>query len=166
MAPSEDPRNWRSMLKDTVDLETVSGGKPAQPQAIPKAHVTFIIDCARGKQLSLAAPPVPPQVPTPRKSPVTPSMKTYIVFCRENQAPTTQGIPLERWHSAQAKNTLVPCPGAQAPTSHPASLCSPQELPRAKRSPQKVRAAASSPWGAVKGSLKKALSSCVCGQAD
>ncbi|XP_005409910.1 PREDICTED: uncharacterized protein C1orf64 homolog [Chinchilla lanigera] len=166
MAPSEDPRDWRTTLKDTVGLETISGGKPARPQAVPMAHVTFVIDCARGRQLSLAAPPAPPQVPSPSQGPVTPAVKTYIVFCGDNQAPTTQGIPLEGPCSAQAKDTLSPCAGAKAPTSRPTSLSSPQELPRAKGAPRKVEAAASSPWGAVKGSLKKALSSCVCGQAD
>ncbi|KAM6174123.1 steroid receptor-associated and regulated protein [Erethizon dorsatum] len=165
MAPSEDPRDWTATLKDTLGLETISGGKLARPQAVPMVHVTFIIDCARGKQLSLAGPPVPPQVPSASQGPITPSVKTYIVFCGENQATTTQGIPLEGQCSAQAKDTLPPCPGAQAPTSRPTSLSSSQEVPKAKGSPRKVGAAASSPWGAVKGSLK-ALSSCVCGQAD
>uniref|UniRef100_A0A286XSR3 Steroid receptor associated and regulated protein n=1 Tax=Cavia porcellus TaxID=10141 RepID=A0A286XSR3_CAVPO len=140
-----------------------SGGKPARPQTLPTAHVTFIIDCTRGKQLTLAAPPAPPQVPSrsqgPSQGPVTPSVKTYIVFCGKNQPPTTQGISLEGRCAAWAQDTLPPCP------SRTTSLSSPQEVPKAKGNPWRAGAVASSPWGAVKGSLK-ALSFCVCGQAD
>ncbi|XP_015340370.1 steroid receptor-associated and regulated protein [Marmota marmota marmota] len=168
MAPSEDSRDCRTSLKDT-GLETSSGGKWARcHKAIPTAHMTFVIDCVRGKQLSLAAPPVLPQVPSPSQGPVTLPMKTYIVFCGENQPQSTLDIPLGGGCLAQAKDALPPHPprrGAVDPSSLPDSPPCPQGAPKAKGRPLKTGPARSSTWGTVKGSLK-ALSSCVCGQTD
>ncbi|XP_027807662.1 LOW QUALITY PROTEIN: steroid receptor-associated and regulated protein [Marmota flaviventris] len=168
MAPSEDSRDCRTSLKDT-GLETSSGGKRARcHKAIPTAHMTFVIDCVRGKQLSLAAPPVLPQVPSPSQGPVTLPMKTYIVFCGENQPQSALDIPLGGGCLAQAKDALPPRPprrGAVDPSSPPDSPPCPQGTPKAKGRPLKIGPARSSTWGTVKGSLK-ALSSCVCGQTD
>ncbi|XP_033623721.1 steroid receptor-associated and regulated protein isoform X2 [Fukomys damarensis] len=145
--------------------EYSAGGKPAHPPAIPTAHVTFIIDCARGKQLSLAAPPLVPQAPSPGQGPITPSVKTYIVFCGGNWALATQGTLLDGQNFAQAKDTPKPCSRAEAPASCPASPSRPQGAPKAKENPWKGGPSTSSSWGAIKGSLK-ALSSCICGQAS
>ncbi|XP_005318099.2 steroid receptor-associated and regulated protein [Ictidomys tridecemlineatus] len=165
MAPSEDVRDWRTSLKDT-GLETSSGGKRARcHKAIPTAHMTFVIDCVRGKQLSLAAPRVPPQVPSPSQGPVTVPMKTYIVFCGENQPRSALDIPWGGGCLAQAKDALPPRRGAVDPASLPDSPPCPQGAPKAKGRPLKTGPARSSTWGTVKGSLK-ALSSCVCGQTD
>ncbi|KAF3830435.1 hypothetical protein GH733_004254 [Mirounga leonina] len=144
-----------------TDLETSSGGKPACHQAIPTAHLTFVIDCARGKQLSLVAPPVPPRAPSPHLGPVTPPMKTCILFCGENRPHLTQG--------ALWVGDTWPMPGGPC---HPAVGRWPQlppqsvhEAPEAKGNPLKTVPSRSSAWGTVIGSLK-ALSSCVCGQAE
>ncbi|KAI5139217.1 Steroid Receptor-Associated And Regulated Protein [Manis pentadactyla] len=98
VAPSEDPRGPRAspkVLGPETDLESGSGGEPASHQkAIPAAHLTFLIDCAHGKQLSLAAPPVRPRTPRPNLGPVTPPVKTYILFCGENQPHLIQEAPL------------------------------------------------------------------------
>ena len=142
------------------------GGKPACHQkAIPAAHLTFIIDCARGKPLALVAPPVPPRAPGPNLGPVTSPMKTYILFCGENQPHLTQEAPLGGGHLAHTRGTLPPCRGTITPASAPVSPLVPQEAPEAKGSPLKTVPSRSSAWGTVIGSLK-ALSSCVCGQAD
>ncbi|XP_020028798.2 steroid receptor-associated and regulated protein isoform X1 [Castor canadensis] len=160
MAPSEHPREWRA------SLETSSDGKLAPPQkAIPAAHVTFIIDCATGKWLSLTAPPVPPQALSPNWGPVAPTMKTYTVFCGENQPHSTQVTPLDGGCLAQTEDTLPSYRGVVAPVSLPVSPPCPQDVPKANGSPLKARSARPSTWGAVKGSLK-VISSCVCGQAD
>ncbi|KAB1261024.1 Steroid receptor-associated and regulated protein [Camelus dromedarius] len=96
-APSEDPWDLRASPKVKglkTDLETSSDGKPACHQkTIPKAHLTFVIDCAHGKQLSPAAPPAPPRAPSPNLGPVIPPMKTYILFCGGNQPHLTQEAP-------------------------------------------------------------------------
>lgn len=142
------------------------GAKPAHHQkAVPTAHLTFIIDCTRGKQLSLAAPPGPPRALSSNLGPVTPLMKTYILFCGESQPHLTQETSLGGEHFAQAGGTLPPCRGTVAlgPSSS-RTLCS-QEAPEAKGSPLKTGPSRSSAWETVVGSLK-ALSSCVCGQAD
>ncbi|KAK2507150.1 hypothetical protein MC885_020303, partial [Smutsia gigantea] len=141
-------------------------GKPAGHQkAIPAAHLTFLIDCAHGKQLSLAASPVLPRTPRPNLGPVTPPVKTYILFCGENQPRLIQEAPLGRGRLAQPRGSLPPCRGLVAPASSPVSPLGPQEAPEAKGSPTKTVPLRSSAWGRVIGSLK-ALSSCVCGQAD
>ncbi|ELW68595.1 steroid receptor-associated and regulated protein [Tupaia chinensis] len=168
MAPSEDPCTWRASLKDTslgTDLETSSGGKLGRHQkAIPAAHLTFVIDCAEGKQLSLAAPPAPPQASSPNRGLIVSPMKTYIVFCGDKQPHLTQETTLGGGQLVQGKNALPPCREAVTSASLPGSpLCS-QEAPEAKGKPSKA-APVKSTWGTVKGSLK-ALSSCVCGQAD
>nr|XP_012416707.1 PREDICTED: uncharacterized protein C1orf64 homolog [Odobenus rosmarus divergens] len=149
-----------------TDLETSSGGKPSCHQkAIPTTHLTFVIDCARGKQLSLVAPPVPPRAPGPHLGPVTPPMKTYILFCGENRPHLTQETPLGGGHLAHAGGTLPPRRGTVAPVSSPVGPRVPQEAPEAKGNPLKTVPSRSSAWGTVIGSLK-ALSSCVCGQAE
>ncbi|XP_057573530.1 steroid receptor-associated and regulated protein [Hippopotamus amphibius kiboko] len=169
-APTEDPRDQRACPKVRgleTELETSSGGKPASHQkAIPKAHLTFIIDCAHGKQISLAALPGPPRVPSPNLGPIIPPMKTYILLCGENRPPhLTQEAPLGGEVLAQTRGPLPPCRGTTAPASPPASPLCLQEPPEAKGSPMKTASSRSSAWGTVIGSLK-ALSSCVCAQAD
>ncbi|XP_062960112.1 steroid receptor-associated and regulated protein [Cynocephalus volans] len=169
MASSEDRRDWTASPKDTgleTDLETSSGGKLARQQkTIPTAHLTFVIDCARGKQLSLAAPAVPSRAPSPSQGPVTPPMKTYILFCGENQPHLAQETPVGRGHLAQARDTLPPCRGIEVPASFLASSLCPQEVPEANRKPLKAVPARSLTWGTVKGSLK-VLSYCVYGKAN
>ncbi|XP_020951060.1 uncharacterized protein C1orf64 homolog [Sus scrofa] len=165
-APSKDPRDPRASPKVRglkTDLKTRSGGKPAGHQkAIPKAHLTFVIDCAHGKRISLTAPPVPPRAPSPNPGPVIPPMKTYILFCGESRPPhQTPEAPLDEGGLAWARGPLPPCTGSAAPASSPASPLCLQEAPEVKGSPAKR----SSAWGTVLGSLK-ALSSCVCAQAD
>ncbi|XP_008067022.1 uncharacterized protein C1orf64 homolog [Carlito syrichta] len=162
MAPSEDPRDWRASLKVTgleTDPDTSTGEKlPCHQKSIPTAHMTFVIDCAHGKQLPMATSPVPPRIPSPNRGPVTPPMKIYIVFCGENQArPTQETLP--------ARAMLPPCRGIVAPASFPVSPLCPQEVPDAKGRRLEAVSMRSSTWGTVKDSLK-ALSSCVCGQAD
>ncbi|XP_047380100.1 steroid receptor-associated and regulated protein [Sciurus carolinensis] len=165
MAPSEDSRDWRASLKDT-SLETSSGGKLARRQtAVPTAHMTVIIDCVRGKRLSLAAPPVLPQAPSCSQGPVRLPMKTYIVFCGGNRPQSALDSPLGGGCLAQAKDALPSCRGVVGPASPVDSLPCPQGVPKVKGSPLKTGPARSSTWGTVKGSLK-ALSSCVCGQTD
>nr|XP_036301087.1 steroid receptor-associated and regulated protein [Pipistrellus kuhlii] len=138
-----------------------SGGNLAHCQkAVPTAHLTFVIDCASGKQL----PPPPPQVPGPYLGLVTPPMKTYILFCGDSQ-PLTQEAALGRGHLAQARGTLQPCRGTVAPASSPLSPLCAQEAPEAKGNPLKTRPGRYSAWETVRG-LLKAFSSCVCGQAD
>ncbi|XP_054547139.1 steroid receptor-associated and regulated protein [Talpa occidentalis] len=166
--PSEDPRDGRASPKVMdleTDLGTSSGGRLARhPKAIPRAHLTFMIDCSRGKQLSLLAPPVPPPALSPCLGPAHPPMKTYILFCGESQPHRAHEAPLHGGHCAQAPGTLPAFQGTVAPASTPVSPLCPQEAPGAKGSPLKtVRYSA---WGTVKGSLKGLLSSCVCGQAD
>ncbi|XP_049473964.1 steroid receptor-associated and regulated protein [Panthera uncia] len=169
MTPSEDPSDPKASPKVTgleTDVETSSGGKPGCHQkAIPPAHLTFVIDCARGRQISLIAPPVLPRAPGPNLGTVTPPMKTYILFCGENQPHLTQEAPLGRGRLAQARGAMPPCRGTGAPDSSPVSPLVPQEAPEAKGNPLKSVPSRSSAWGTVIGSLK-ALSSCVCGQAD
>ncbi|XP_016074586.1 PREDICTED: uncharacterized protein C1orf64 homolog [Miniopterus natalensis] len=168
MAPAEDPRAQRASPQIVglgTDLDTSSGGERAPSlQAIPTAHLTFIVDCARGKQLSLAAPSVPPPAPRPKLEPVTPPMKTYILFCGDSQPHLTQEASLGGGHLAQARGTLPPCRGTVAPASSPVSPRWPQEAPEAKGSPLKTVLTRSA-WERVTGSLR-AASSCVCGQAD
>ncbi|KAF6345705.1 steroid receptor associated and regulated protein [Rhinolophus ferrumequinum] len=169
MAPSEDPMDQRAcpnIIGLETDLETSSGVKPAHHQkAFPTAHLTFVIDCARGKQLSLAAPPVPPQALSPNLGPVTPPMKTYILFCGESQPHLTQEAPPGGGQLSQARATLPPCRGTMVSAPSPVSTLCSQEEPEAKGSPLKTMPGRSSAWEAVIGSLK-ALSSCVCGQED
>ncbi|CAK6440649.1 unnamed protein product [Pipistrellus nathusii] len=149
------------------------GGNLAHCQkAVPTAHLTSVIDCASGKQLSLAASPVPPQVPGPYLGLVTPPMKSYILFCGDNQPYLTQEATLGRGHLAQARGilppcrgTLPPCRGTVAPASSPLSPLCAQEAPEAKGNPLKTRPGRYSAWETVRG-LLKAFSSCVCGQAD
>uniref|UniRef100_A0A4X1W7M2 Steroid receptor associated and regulated protein n=1 Tax=Sus scrofa TaxID=9823 RepID=A0A4X1W7M2_PIG len=122
-APSKDPRDPRASPKVRglkTDLKTRSGGKPAGHQkAIPKAHLTFVIDCAHGKRISLTAPPVPPRAPSPNPGPVIPPMKTYILFVGKAGPP----IRLQRppW-----MREALPGPGAPC---HPAQGVQPQLPP-------------------------------------
>ncbi|XP_039084974.1 steroid receptor-associated and regulated protein isoform X1 [Hyaena hyaena] len=169
MNPSGDPSAPKASPKVRgleTGGETSSGGKPGCHQkAIPPAHLTFVIDCARGRQISLMAPPVLPRAPSSNPGTVTPPMKTYILFCGENRPHPTQKAPLGRGHLAQATGTVPPCEGTGASASSPVNPLGPQEAPEAKGSPLKSVPSRSSAWGTVIGSLK-ALSSCVCGQAD
>uniref|UniRef100_A0A8C5K856 Uncharacterized protein n=1 Tax=Jaculus jaculus TaxID=51337 RepID=A0A8C5K856_JACJA len=162
MAPSEDPRAWRASIKE-CSLETSSDAQPTSPpKTIPTAHVTFIIDCANGKHLG--PPLVLPQVSRPSQRPITPPMKTSVVFREETRLRPTQDTQLSWGSHASAKDTLSPYRGIVAPASFPTSMPCSQDVAQAKESPLKSVPMKSSTWGAVKGSLK-ALSSCVCGQA-
>ncbi|KAM6218693.1 steroid receptor-associated and regulated protein [Rhynchocyon petersi] len=147
-------------------LESSSGGKLIRhPKAIPTVHLTYVIDLTCGKQVSLAAPPVQPQVPKPYQGPVTPPMKTHIVFCGENWPHLSQEAPFGRGRPAQTGDTLPLYREIGAPASFPVSSLCPQKALEPKGSPLKVMATRSSAWGTVKCSLK-ALSSCVCRQVD
>ncbi|XP_058531722.1 steroid receptor-associated and regulated protein [Ochotona princeps] len=161
MASSEDSRDCGANLRDPsigTHLETSSGEKPNRPQkAIPKAHVTFLVDCTRGERLLLPATPMAHGGWRPPQSPAMPPMKTYMVFCGES---TAQKMPLESGLQAQP-----PCKGVKTPDSSAVGSLCPQEVSSAKGNPSKGGPGRSSTWGTVKGSLK-ALSSCVCGQAD
>lgn len=129
------------------------GGKPAHRQkATPTAHLTFVIDCASGKQLSLAAPAVPPQAPGPYLGLVTPPVKTYILFCGDSQPHLTQEASLGGGPLAQARGTPPPCRGTVAPASSPLSPLCAQEAPEAKGSPLKTMPARYSAWETVRGS--------------
>ncbi|XP_003783925.1 steroid receptor-associated and regulated protein [Otolemur garnettii] len=165
MAPSGHPRDWRTSVKDTsldTGLGTSSAGKLTRHQrAVPMAHLTFVIDCTSGKQLSLAASP--PRATSPHRGPVIPPLKTYIVFCGENRPPPTQKTPLGSKDLAQARATLLPCRGIDTPAPSQVRPLCPQEVPEAAERP--LKSGRSSTWGTVKDSLR-ALSSCVCGQAE
>ncbi|XP_036202916.1 steroid receptor-associated and regulated protein [Myotis myotis] len=169
VASLEDPLDRRAsaqIMGPETELDASSGGKPAhQQKAVPAAHLTFVIDCASGKQLSLAALLVPPQGPSPYLGPVTPPMKTYILFCGDSQPHLTQEAILGGGHIAQARGTLPPCRGTVAPASSPLSPLCPQGAPEAKGSPLKTMLTRYLAWETVMG-LLKAFSSCVCGQAD
>ncbi|XP_070259160.1 steroid receptor-associated and regulated protein [Myotis yumanensis] len=178
VASLEDPADRRDsaqIMGPETELDTSSGGKPAhhqkavltahQEKAMPTAHLTFIIDCASGKQLSLAAPLVPPQAPGPYLGLVTPPMKTYILFCGDSQPPSDSGGHPGWGHIAQARGTLPPCRGTVAPASSPLSPLCPQGAPEAKGSPLKTMPTRYLAWETVMG-LLKAFSSCVCGQAE
>ncbi|XP_005677119.2 PREDICTED: uncharacterized protein C1orf64 homolog isoform X1 [Capra hircus] len=163
--PSEDTRDPSARPRGLeASLETSSGGRPARRQkAVPGAHLTFVIDCARGKQISLAAAPGPPRTPGPSPGPAVPPMKTYILLCGGKQAPNLPPeAPLGGGGLAQARG---PCRGTAPPAPPAASPGGLAEAPEAKGSPVKAVSSRSSAWGTVIGSLK-ALSSCVCAQAD
>ncbi|XP_008820898.1 steroid receptor-associated and regulated protein [Nannospalax galili] len=165
MTPSEDPKDWKASLKDS-SLETSSGVKLARPlKAIPTAHFTFVIDCATGKQICLDTPPVLRQEPIPNQGCVTRPIKTYMLICRENRLYGTRDVPPGFRLLPETKDTLPPYRGHAAPASVPASPPSPQDVPKIKPSPLKAESLWSSTWRAIKDSLK-ALSSCVCGQAE
>ncbi|XP_040083880.1 steroid receptor-associated and regulated protein [Oryx dammah] len=160
-APSEDTRDPSARPGGLeANLETSSGGRRRQ-KAVPGAHLTFVIDCARGKQISLAAPPGPPRTPGPNPGPAVPPMKTYILLCGGKQYPPPEA-PLGGGGLAQARG---PCRGTTPTASPAASPGGLAEAPEAKGSPVKAVSSRSSAWGTVIGSLK-ALSSCVCAQAD
>nr|XP_042100744.1 steroid receptor-associated and regulated protein isoform X2 [Ovis aries] len=145
-------------------LCSLPGGRPARRQkAVPGAHLTFVIDCARGKQIPLAAAPGPPRSPGPSPGPAVPPMKTYILLCGGKQAPNLPPeAPLGGGGLAQARG---PCRATAPPAPPAASPGGLAEAPEAKGSPVKAVSSRSSAWGTVIGSLK-ALSSCVCAQAD
>uniref|UniRef100_G1PFF4 Steroid receptor associated and regulated protein n=1 Tax=Myotis lucifugus TaxID=59463 RepID=G1PFF4_MYOLU len=166
----EDRRDSSQIMGPETELDASSAHHQAvhtahQEKAMPTAHLTFVIDCASGKQLSLAAPLVPPQAPSPYLGPVTPPMKTYILFYGDSQPPLTQEAILGGGHIAQARGTLPPCRGTVAPASSPLSPLCPQGAPEAKGSPLKTMPTRYLAWETVMG-LLKAFSSCVCGQAD
>ncbi|XP_037002031.2 steroid receptor-associated and regulated protein [Artibeus jamaicensis] len=149
-----------------TDLDTSSGGKSAHLlKAVPAAHLTFVIDCVRGKPLSLAAPPAPPHALSPNQGLVTPPMKTYILFCGSGQSHLIQEAPLGGEHLAQARGTPPPCRGAVASAFSSVSPLRPQEPPEDKGSPSKMVPTRSSAWEMVMNTLK-AFSSCVCGKAE
>ncbi|XP_014388775.1 PREDICTED: uncharacterized protein C1orf64 homolog [Myotis brandtii] len=158
------PTAHLTFVIDCASGKQLSLAAPLQ-KAVPAAHLTFVIDCASGKQLSLAAPLVPPQAPGPYLGPVTPPMKTYILFCGDSQPPLTQEAILGGGHIAQARGTLPPCSGTVAPASSSLSPLCPQGAPEAKGSPLKTMPTRYLAWETVMG-LLKAFSSCVCGQAD
>ncbi|XP_041507616.1 steroid receptor-associated and regulated protein [Microtus oregoni] len=141
--------------------------QPAGPQkAVPTAHLTVVIDCATGRQVSLAAPPVPHQASRPSQGRVTPPMKIFVMFCGENTLRGTQDFPLSCRPLAGTKDTVPSDRGLPAPASLPASPPSPQDDPQAQRSFLKPGATERhAAWDTVKCSLQ-ALSSCVCGQAE
>ncbi|XP_004679403.1 PREDICTED: uncharacterized protein C1orf64 homolog [Condylura cristata] len=150
-----------------TDLVTSSGGRLACPlKATPRAHLTFMIDCSRGKQLSLLSPPVRDLALSPHLGPAPPPMKTYIFFCGETQPHLAHEAPLGGGNRAQARGALPAFGGPVVPASTPVSPLCPQEAPEAKGSPPKTVSVRHSAWGAVKDSLKGLLSSCVCGRAD
>lgn len=144
----------------------LSGMQPAcAHKAYPIAHVTFVIDCATGKQISLTTPKVPPQASRANQGCATPPMKTFVMFCGENTLPGTQDVSLNRRPPDGAKDTLQPHRGLGAPDSLPASLPGPQNDPKAKGSSVKAPATEKrSTREKVKHSLK-ALS-CICGKGE
>lgn len=146
------------------------GIQPAGPhKAVPTAHITVVIDCATGKQVSLAAPPAPAQASRPSQRRATPPMKTFVMFCGENTLRGTQDFPLSCSPLARTRDTVPSVPsdrGLPAPASLPASPPSPQDDPQVKSSSLKPGATERhAAWDTVKCSLQ-ALSSCVCGQAE
>ncbi|XP_028367256.1 steroid receptor-associated and regulated protein [Phyllostomus discolor] len=170
MASSDHLRDQRAspgIMGLETDPDTSSGGKPARRlKAVPTAHLTFVIDCARGKPLSLAAPPAPaPQAPGPNPGPVTPPMKTYLLFCGHSRSQLIQEAPLGGEHLAQARGTLPPRRGTVTSAFSSVSPLRSQEPPEAKGSPPKMGPTRSSAWKIVMGALK-AFFSCVCGRAD
>ncbi|XP_028609778.1 steroid receptor-associated and regulated protein [Grammomys surdaster] len=166
MASSKDPRNWRASFKNS-SVETSSGMQPAcAHKAVPTAHVTFVIDCATGKQVSLATPTVPPQASRTSQGCAAPPMKTFVMFCGKNTLPGTQDVSLNRRPLDRAEDTLPPYRGLGAPDPLPASSLpgSPSD-PRVKGS--SVKAAATEKHSTrekIKHSLK-ALS-CICGKGE
>ncbi|XP_055979659.1 steroid receptor-associated and regulated protein [Sorex fumeus] len=168
MVPSEDPRDRRTDPKVTdPETELASGpdGKLAGHQkTLPSAHLTFLMDCTPGKQLSLPVPPLRPQAPCRPLGPVTPPMKTYLVFCGGNQPYHTQEVGAGMGHFTQARETTGPCKATEAPASAPVSPLCTQEVPEAKKSPVKAMPVRYSSSGAAKGLLKGLLNSCVCGR--
>ncbi|XP_004472214.1 steroid receptor-associated and regulated protein [Dasypus novemcinctus] len=174
MAPSEDPgRSERGHRRASpqspgleMDADPGPGGKlVCRQKAVPPAHLTFVIDCARGKQIPLAAPPALCRAASPRQGPVTRPMKTYIMFFGDSWAQPPREDPPGQGCLAQVGLTPPPPRGPVAPASFPDSPLCPQEPPKAKGGSVKPVPVRSSAWGTVKGSLK-ALSSCVCGLAD
>ncbi|XP_050008324.1 steroid receptor-associated and regulated protein [Alexandromys fortis] len=165
-ASSTEPQDRGASLKES-SLEMSCAMQPAGPQkAVPTAHLTVVIDCATGKQISLAAPPVPPQASRPSQGCVTPPMKTFVMFCGENTLRGTQDFPLSCRPLAGTKDTVPSDRGLPAPASLPASPPSPQDDPQAQRSFLKPGATERrAVWDTVKCSLQ-ALSACVCGQAE
>ncbi|XP_021056987.1 LOW QUALITY PROTEIN: steroid receptor-associated and regulated protein [Mus pahari] len=166
MASSKDPRNWRASLKD-FSVETSSGIQPVcAPTAVPTAHVTFIIDCANGKQVSLAASAAaPPHASRANQGCVAGPMKTFVMFRGETTLLGTQNIPLSRRPLDGVKDTLPPYRGLGAPHPLPASLPGPQNDPEAKGSSLERGATEKhSTREKVKHSLK-ALT-CLCGQVE
>lgn len=141
-------------------------------KAVPTAHITVVFDCATGKQVSLAAPPVPAQASRPNQGRVTPPMKTFVMFCGENTLRGTQDFPLSCRPLARTRDTMpsVPSdrrlPALASPHPSPASPPSPQDDPQVKSSSLKPGATERhAAWDTVKCSLQ-VLSSCVCGQAE
>lgn len=160
MASSKDPRSWRASCEDS-SVEASSGIQPAcAHKAIPRAHITFVIDCATGKRVSLAAPAVPPQASRTNQGCVTPPMKTFVMFCGKTPLPGTQDVSLGLGPLDGAKDTLPPYGGLGAPDSLPTSLPGPQNDPKAKTGTTEKRLTREK----VKHSLR-ALA-CLCGQVE
>lgn len=138
----------------------LSGMQPARAYKADRiAHATFVIDCATGKQVSLATSTVGPQASRASHGCATRPMKTFVIFCG------TQDVSLSRRPLDGAKDTLSPYRGLGAPDSLPASLPGPQSDPEAKGSSLKAAATEKhSTWEKVKHSLK-ALS-CICGKGE
>lgn len=136
-----------------------AAGRPSQGHP----HSSFI-DCACGKQLSLAVPPVPPQTPSPKPGLSSFQEDLHLVLSAQ-PAPSDSG-DLPGWGlSYPGQGTLPPCcSGTVGPASSPGSPLRSQEALEAKGSPLKTLPARCSARGTVTGSLR-AVSSCVCGQA-
>ncbi|CAO2589807.1 Steroid receptor-associated and regulated protein [Lemmus lemmus] len=141
--------------------------QPAGPhKTVPKAHITVVIDWATGKQVPLAAPPVPPQASRPSQGRAIPPMKTFVMFCGEDTLRGTQDFSLSCRPLARTKDTAPSDRGLPAPAPLPASPPCPQDDPQAERSSLKPGATERhTAWVTVKCSLQ-ALYSCVCGQAE
>lgn len=141
------------------------GGKPAPHQkTLPSANLTFLFDCTPGKVLSQPVPPLRPQAPRLPLRRVTPPMKTYLVFCGDNQIYHTQEVQVGRDHFTQAKETMKPGKDMEAPDPQPVTPPCMQQAPEAKKSPLKTVPLRCSSSGAAKGLLKGLLSSCSCGR--
>ncbi|XP_004603714.1 steroid receptor-associated and regulated protein [Sorex araneus] len=168
MVPSEDPRDGRTDPKVTdpeTELASGPGGKLAGHQkTLPSAHLTFLMDCTPGKQLSPPAPQLRPPAPRRPLGPVTPPMKTYLVLCGGNQPYHTEEVRAGMSHFTPARETMEPCKATETPAPSPASPLCTQEAPEAKRSPVKMMPVRYTSSGAAKGLLKGLLYSCVCGR--
>ncbi|KAK7806301.1 hypothetical protein U0070_027303 [Myodes glareolus] len=168
LASSAEPQDQGATLTESGPKMS-SGMQSAGPhKAVPTAHITVVIDCATGKQVSLAAPPVPAQASRPSQGRVTLPMKTFVMFYGENTLRGTQDFPLSCRPLARTRDTMpaVPSDRRLPALAPPASPPSTQDDPQVKSSSLKPGATERhAAWDTVKCSLQ-ALSSCVCGQAE
>uniref|UniRef100_A0A8C2N2P3 Steroid receptor associated and regulated protein n=1 Tax=Cricetulus griseus TaxID=10029 RepID=A0A8C2N2P3_CRIGR len=161
MAPSNDPTGLESQPQEFSIPPSACPNR-----AIPTAHITYVIDCTTGKQISLDVPPVPPQVSRPSQGLVTLPMKTFAMFCGENTQQGTRDSSINCRPLVRTKDTLPSYRRLVALASLPARPPCPQDDPKAERSSLKAGATRKhSSMGAVKRSLK-ALFSCFCVQVE